>query len=117
MSDFDIQGTILLKYTGTNEDVVIPDGIETIGEGAFRNCRFLRNVTIPGTVRKIESNAFSSCTKLQSIVIPEGVEVIYSGAFYYCLKLKTPTLFCSKNLWHLPLKNVKKLRKRQKKRM
>lgn len=89
MSDFDIQGTILLKYTGTNEDVVIPDGIETIGEGAFRNCRFLRNVTIPGTVRKIESNAFSSCTKLQSIVIPEGVEVIYSGAFYYCLKLKT----------------------------
>ena len=26
MSDFDIQGTILLKYTGTNEDVVIPDG-------------------------------------------------------------------------------------------
>ena len=33
--NFEINGTKLIKYVGTEKRVVIPDGIETIGERAF----------------------------------------------------------------------------------
>ncbi len=92
MSDFVTYGNVLLKYTGTDESVIIPSGVEEIGEKAFSNCRFLKRVTLPDTVRKIGIEAFNSCTKLTDVFIGEGVEQICSGAFYYCTSLKNITL-------------------------
>ena len=37
MNDFVIENSILIKYTGTEPYVEIPDGITVIGEGAFRD--------------------------------------------------------------------------------
>lgn len=48
-------------------DVVIPEGIESIGKSAYRNCRNLQSLTLPKTLSKISDEAFKGCDKLSSI--------------------------------------------------
>ncbi len=43
------------------EEFRIPNGIESIHMGAFRNCRELKKIYMPDSVRKIESMAFKHC--------------------------------------------------------
>ena len=43
MGDFDIKDGVLLKYSGRDRDVIVPEGTVAIGEGAFKdNDSFLR---------------------------------------------------------------------------
>lgn len=64
---FEISGTKLVRVRLNERDVVIPEGIETIGENAFESCYYLTSLTIPKTVKSIETNAFRACNKLNSI--------------------------------------------------
>ena len=63
---------------------VIPDGVETIGEGAFCGCSGLPGIEIPNSVTEIGARAFSGCSSLTSIEIPNSVKVIKDGAFSGC---------------------------------
>lgn len=60
MKDFIIENGILLKYTGTENDVVIPDGVTSIGKAAFFQCSCLKNVTIGRNVKNIGDDAFQA---------------------------------------------------------
>lgn len=67
-SDFEIiDGTELYQYTGTDTDVVIPDGITRIDEGAFAYNEFIESVTIPASVVTIAEYAFSGCEYLTKV--------------------------------------------------
>ncbi|MDA6840402.1 leucine-rich repeat domain-containing protein, partial [Escherichia coli] len=57
---------------------VIPDYVETIGEGAFRSCQGLTEITVPASVRKIDKDAFADCRNLPSITLAEGLKEIVS---------------------------------------
>ena len=46
-------------------EYIIPDGVTTIGEGAFDNCNSLTSVTIPNSVTTVGNSAFASCFNLQ----------------------------------------------------
>ena len=51
-------------FSGTKlESINIPDGITTIGENAFANCKDLTDVTISKGVTTIEEDAFAECSK------------------------------------------------------
>ncbi len=69
-------------------NVIINNGITTIGEQAFLRCYRLRNVTMPESIICIEYAAFSECTVLQNITIPQSTEEIDTMAFYKCKSLK-----------------------------
>ena len=59
-SDFVIKNGVLTKYTeepGVTE-VVIPEGVTSIGAEAFEACGNLTNVTIPDGVASIGDSAF-----------------------------------------------------------
>ena len=57
------------------EEVVIPEGVETIGEECFMDCTSLKNVSLPTTLKNINEKAFAGCISLTAIEIPEGVKV------------------------------------------
>ena len=72
--------------------VVISDGVTSIGKYAFYGCSSLTSITIPDSVTSIGSEAFSGCTGLTSITIPDGVTSISYGAFKNCKGLTGITL-------------------------
>lgn len=86
-NDFEIENGVLVKYTGAGGDVVIPDGVTSIGDWAFSRCEGLTSVTMPDSVTSIEDHAFCECTSLTSIVIPNGVTTIGDWTFYKCTNL------------------------------
>ncbi len=51
-------------------DLVLPDSLTTIGQGAFQNSTNLTSVCIPNKVTSLGSAAFSNCTKLTSVALP-----------------------------------------------
>jgi hypothetical protein len=65
--------------------VVLPEGLKTIGEGAFYNCTELYLVEFPSTLKVIENNAFAFCGKLIGAELPKGLETIGNQAFANCL--------------------------------
>lgn len=50
-----------------NTDLVIPQGVLTIGLSSFNACGFLTSVSIPDTVTTIGNYAFYGCTGLTSL--------------------------------------------------
>ena len=85
---YEISGdkVIIISYTGTAENFIIPDQIEgapvtEIRPRAFENCSSLKSITIGGNVTTIGKWAFSGFTGITSIEIPEKVESIGNLAF------------------------------------
>ena len=69
--------------------IILPDGLEKIGNSAFYQAYALRQVNFPSSLRYLGEYAFNA-TKLEinPLVIPEGVEEISKYAFAFCHKLK-----------------------------
>lgn len=89
--EINVNGT-LTKYTGTDTDVKIPDGVREIGYSAFKGHTSLTGVTIPKGVTSIGLEAFRDCDKLASVTIPESVTSIRISAFYLCTSLTSVTI-------------------------
>ena len=70
-------------------EVVIEEGITSVGYNAFEGCGDLTAVTIPDSVKVINEYAFARCTNLQAVTIPNGVETIGKYAFARCVNLQT----------------------------
>lgn len=68
----------------TGGKFIIPEGVTSIGNEAFYNCRSLTNIAIPNSVMSIGKYAFELCIELKSITIPNSVTSIDNGAFYRC---------------------------------
>ena len=69
----------------------IPEGVEIIGEMAFRGKKALKNVIIANSVKEIEHDAFYDCDELDNVYVPAGVKIVRSYAFAECDKLKKVT--------------------------
>ncbi len=87
----DVDG-VLLKYIGAGGDVVIPEGVTSIGKSAFYDCDSLTSVTIPDSVTSIDEEAFYECSSLTSVTIPDSVTSIGWCAFYECSSLTSVTI-------------------------
>ena len=72
--------------------VTIPEGVRSIGKYAFSGCRSLMSITIPECVRSIGNYAFSGCRSLTSITIPDSVTRIDNYAFSGCSNLTSITI-------------------------
>ena len=57
MKDFTIQFGCLVAYRGNNEEVIVPDGVTSIGRKAFHFSKIV-SVTLPDSVTEIEQEAF-----------------------------------------------------------
>ena len=88
LEDFEIDDDgVLDAYHGSDEYVVIPDGVIEIGYRSFANLPYLKSVVIPDSVREIGQGAFSDCPRLTDVVIPNSVKRIKDFAFGRCRNL------------------------------
>ena len=68
-------------------EIVVEDGVTSIGESAFSKCTSLTSVAIPDSVTSIGDYAFTNCTSLTSVAIPDSVTSIGFRAFDNCTSL------------------------------
>ncbi|MBQ3137680.1 MAG: leucine-rich repeat protein [Clostridia bacterium] len=72
--------------------IVVPDGVEKIGDNIFSLWKGLTDITISDSVTSIGSYAFNGCTGLKEIVIPDSVTTIGDCAFQGCKSLEKADL-------------------------
>lgn len=87
-SDFSMDGTTLVKYNGTAENVSLSNQVTKIEAEAFAGNDHVRSVTLGDAVEVIGARAFSDCVHLESINIPDSVAVIENAAFSGCPSLR-----------------------------
>ena len=62
-------------------ELVVPEGVTSIGRFAFYDCPYIITLSLPSTLREIGSLAFTKCTGINSVVLPEGLTTIGERAF------------------------------------
>ena len=81
-SDFVINNDgVLTSYTGTDADVVIPEGTVEIAPYAFEKNKTIKTVTLPSSLKTIGTRAFYDCSSLVSVKLNEGLVTIGEEAF------------------------------------
>jgi len=86
------QGIVIIKYVGTDTNVVIPTtiantSISAILSEAFKNCKDIESLHIPKTVTNIGVNAFSGCGALKELTLPfagsQDGTIIYTVGYWF----------------------------------
>lgn len=80
-------GNHAFSQTWWLREIELPDSLVKIGECAFSTCQRFSSINIPDGVREICYGAFVGCNGLTSVQIPNGVERIGSDAFSGCIGL------------------------------
>lgn len=93
-----IENGVLKRYEGNASEIVVPEGVVSIGEDAFKYKDFIECITLPESVAEIDSYAFFKCYNLEKVEIEGTIENIDTNAFCGCEKLAT-----------IDLSNVKKI--------
>ena len=87
-------GHLFMKQDGDWQEVtelVIPEGVEKIGNHQFDGFENITSITISSKVTSIGAYAFYNCSSLTSVTIPSAVTSIGIRAFEYCTNLQTVT--------------------------
>ncbi len=74
------------------EYVELPEGLVEIGNNAFESCSSLTEVAFPSTLESIGDCAFRTCTSLTSAHLPSNLKIIGGEAFGWCEALVSVTL-------------------------
>lgn len=78
---FEIRNGMLLGYSGSAQNIVLPSDLNSVGIGAFDGNSVVRSIEIPYNISKIYSNAFANCPNLEQVIIPFTATDISSSAF------------------------------------
>ena len=84
-------GKVLVHDIETTR-IDIPEGVTSIGNFTFYQCRCIKSLTIPSSVVFIGSSTFEDCTDLTSVTLNEGLESIGGSSFEGCTGLSSITI-------------------------
>ena len=88
----EVHETALFKQCAKLTEVVLNDGLQTIGVAAFERCTKLESIILPSTVTEIDNWAFHGCSSLKEVVLNEGLKKIGVKAFEQCTSLQSITI-------------------------
>lgn len=89
---FVIIGGVLKSYSGNETDIVIPEGVMSIGPNAFNGNLLIKNVKFPSSLTSIDNNAFENCVNLINISNYENV-VYFKDECFRNTGLKEITIY------------------------
>ena len=87
MDDFGEEGAPWYEDRALIKQVVIEDGVQSIGAGAFYGCKNLVTISIPDSVTWLSDHAFEDCRNLTDLSIPDSVTYIGDYCFAGCRNL------------------------------
>ncbi len=95
MTNYTTGGAPWYSSRGDIEQVVIENGVTTIGDYAFEGCTEFPSFDIPNSVTSIGAYAFKGCTNaaFDLVVIPANLKSIGEGAFQGCTGLSSISFF------------------------
>ena len=67
------------KYAGKIKNLVIEEGITSVGYAAFENCFYAETIKLPESVTSIGASAFQFCEQVREIKLPSNLEYMYKG--------------------------------------
>ncbi len=78
------------------QKVAIPENsfLFYIEDGAFMNCRNLREITLPKNLLSIGQQTFSYCTSLKEMTVPKNVQSLNGVVLEYCDALEKVSVQC-----------------------
>ena len=96
--EFVIMGDgVLVRYNGTDTNVVIPEGVKRIC-CAFENRSDILSIQLPADLKYISSDSFYGCLGITELVVPDSVIEIDEEAFDGMCNLERLTIpFIGKN--------------------
>ena len=74
-------------------EVIIEEGVTTVGIYAFYECKNLTSVSLPDSLISIGDHAFFDCESLTKITIPDAVTTVGNAAFSDCKNLYIYNVF------------------------
>ena len=86
------------KYTpwfisrATITELVLKEGITTLGNHAFRELSLVESVDIPDTVTTMGSSVFYNWSSLKKVTVPDGVSKLNGSVFSGCTALEELTM-------------------------
>ncbi len=81
------------------KSIEFPSTLKTIGASAFRKCSYLKGtLVIPEGVETIKESAFKHCVNLRRVIVPESVTTIEENAFHTNTIIISPQGSAA-NLW------------------
>ena len=92
MGDYAYNGAPWYEQRNQITEIVVNNGVNSIGKNAFYECRNLTSITIPGSVSSIGQSAFVNCSSLTSVTLPNSIISIGWGAFNGCTSLTSVTI-------------------------
>jgi len=98
-ADFSIDRGVLVKYSGKDREVEVPQGVKAIGINAFSNKKTLTKIILPEEIIELQGAVFLNCSRLKTIILPDSLENIPRYTFSGCKSLESISL--PKNLKYL----------------
>lgn len=89
-----IKDNKLIAYARNSrqDSFTIPNRVTEIGDGAFYNCQYLKNIKMHDNIVAIGDLAFAGCSTLKDIVFPKKLKSLPEGVCQNCSELQTVTL-------------------------
>jgi hypothetical protein len=75
-----------IECTGL-KSVTIPEGVTAIGPWAFKDCTGLSGLELPSVMSSLGNQAFAGCSSLTAIAVPSGISRLNDALFKGCTAL------------------------------
>ena len=87
------------SYVTSPSELIIPEGVEELSEGALCGCENVEKITLPSSLKSIGPYAIAHCYLLKEITISEGITEIKEDTFNCCEALEKINYRGSKAQW------------------
>jgi len=88
MWSFEVDETPWNAYIEQITQIVVEQGVQSIGDGAFRGCSVVTDITLPDGLLKIGDSSFMFCRLLREVRLPETLTNLGEQAFFQCFDLE-----------------------------